>query len=215
MQIIVVPELRVAQFQTFSNKALDITKDLKELAPQVAEAKALYDIFVAGMTRDQASSDKKLLDRTRDKLNTGFFNAVMSEQIFPHESETAKVLDQLVKITDEYGFELSRLTYDEQTAQTDNMLKKIEALDLSALPSLSRWIEPLKTANDNFKAVSDEYFQQLNASKDTKAATEAAEPLVDALNKLFTLLFSHANVTGSAELIKAYKELTTLVSTYK
>ncbi|MBU2887942.1 hypothetical protein KO507_19410 [Gilvimarinus agarilyticus] len=205
----------MAQLQTFTEDVLKITQNLTEISTQVGQVQSHFGTFKGGMTRDQASSDKPTLDRTRDSLNTGFFNGVVSEQMFPHAPAAADLLDQVVKITDDYGFELSRMTYDEQTAQTDNMLQQLEALDLSPLPNLSRWIRPLRTANDNFKQVSDEYFQELNASDETAAATKAAVPLTDALSNLFTLLFAHAQVSGSTELTSAYKELTTLVSTYK
>lgn len=215
MKMITVPTLRMAQLQSLSEKAISITENLPEVAPQVAESKALYETFKDGMTREEASSDKRTLDRTRDNLNSGYFKAVECEQSFPHESAVVQVLDRVVKITENYGFGLNRMTYDEQTAQTDNMLKELEALDLSALPSLSRWLAPIKDANDNFKKVADEYFQGLNASAETTAASKAALPLTEALNNLFTLLFAHAKVSGSAELTSAYKELITLVGTYK
>ncbi|MCV9387044.1 DUF6261 family protein [Reichenbachiella ulvae] len=215
MEVLKMPRLRMAQLQTLTNGVLKTTEDLKEVAAPVAEVQSRFLVFKDGMTRSDASSDKETLDRTRDNLNTGFFNGVLSEQFFTHEPAVAKVLDQVVKITNDYGFGLSRLSYDEQTAQTDNMLKKLEALDLSALPSLSRWLEPIKTANENFKQVTDEYLGELNSAGETTAAYKAAEPLAEALNQLFTLLFAHAQVSGSPELTKAYKELVTLVDTYK
>lgn len=68
-------------------------------------------------------------------------------------------MDKLVNITGGYGFGLSKLSYDEQTAQTDNMLKELEALDLTPLAGVVRWIVPLKTANDAFKSVTVDYFK--------------------------------------------------------
>lgn len=215
MKMITVPKLRIAQLQTFTEGVLNITNGLTEVATQVAAVQTQFDTFKSGMTREAASSEKETLDRTRDSLNSGFFKQVEAEQLFAHESAAADLLSRVVRITSDYGFGLNRLSYDEQTAQTDNMLRELEALDLATLPGVARWLAPLKTANDNFKAVSEAYFKELTTSSETTAATKAAVPLTDALNNLFTILFAHAQISGSAELTTAYKELITLVGTYK
>ena len=124
-------------------------------------------------------------------------------------------MDKLVNITGGYGFGLSKLSYDEQTAQTDNMLKELEALDLTPLAGVVRWIVPLKTANDAFKSVTVDYFKMATQLAETVAASNAALPLTDALNDLFTMLFAHVQITGTDELIRAYKELITQVEAYK
>ncbi|MEQ8469802.1 MAG: DUF6261 family protein [Marinoscillum sp.] len=215
MQMINVPKLRMAQLQTFTEGVLKTTKDLAEVSEQVGEVQTRFDAFKDGMTREDASSDKETLDRTRDLLNSGFFKNVEAEQFFPHEAAAADMLKKVLKVTNDYGFRLNKLTYDEQTAQTDNMLKELEALDLTALPGLSRWLVPLTTANDNFKAVADAYFKELTASGDTIAATKAAPPLTDAINNLFTMLFAHVKISGSEAITAAYKELITQVEAYK
>ncbi|WP_258097631.1 DUF6261 family protein [Marinoscillum pacificum] len=215
MKMITVPQLRIAQLQTFTEGVLSTTANLSEVSAQVADVQAHFDAFKEGMIRAKAISDKPMLDRTRDSLNSGFFKSVEAEQLFPHKGGAKELLDDLVKITSEYGFRLYRMTYDEQTAQTDNMLKELEGLKLGPLPAVSRWIAPLKAANDAFKATTVEYFKDVTASGDTEAATSTAPALTDSINKLFTMLFAHVQISGSEALIQAYKELITQVDAYK
>ncbi|UXP32322.1 hypothetical protein N6H18_18445 [Reichenbachiella agarivorans] len=118
-------------------------------------------------------------------------------------------------ITDKYGLELSRLPYDEQTAQTDNMIAQLEAIDLSLLPAVQRWIALIKTANDNFKVTVVTYLKGQTEDSDTAAASIAAIPLGDALKALFTIHFAHAQVSKTDTLVNAYKELTFLVNSYR
>lgn len=215
MQMIKVPKLRWAQLQSFTESVLNTTKDLAEVSAQVTAVQSHFEAFKEGMTRAEASSNKPVLDRTRDGLNSGFFKGVESEQLFPHDDAIRQLLNEVVQITSEYGFGLNRLSYDEQTAQTDNMLRELDALDLTLLPAVSRWLAPIRTANNEFKSISEAYIKELTASGETLAATNAAPALVDALNDLFTMLFAHAQISGSEALITAYKELITQVDAYK
>jgi len=215
MQLITVPKLRIAQLQSFTQSVLDITEGLSEISAQVTAVNTQFELFKAGMTRSDAESDKLTLDRTRDNLNSGFFKNVQAEQLYPYDADTLLLLSEIVKVTNEYGFGLSRLTYDEQTAQTDNMLSRLAALDMTPFPALSRWLPLIQTANDNFKAASEDYYQALTDSGETDAATIAAPPLTDALSNLFTILFSYVQIAATDELTRAYKELITLTETYK
>lgn len=215
MQMITVPKLRMAQLQTFTEGILKTTADLTEVAPQVAEVNSKLQVFLDGMTKATASSNKFVLDRTRDELNSGFFKGVESEQLFPHAPEVASVLQQVVGIASRYGFGLNRLSYDEQTAQTDNMIKALEELDLTQLPNLSRWLAPIQAANTEFKSISEAYYKDLTAAGETSAASNAAPALTDAINALFTMLFAHVQISGSETLTTAYKELITQVEAFK
>ncbi len=215
MQMINVPKLRMAQLQTFTEGVLKTTTNLAEVAPQVADVKAKLTVFLDGMTKATASSNKSVLDRTRDELNSGFFKGVESEQLFPHAADVAKLLSQVVGITSRYGFGLNRLSYDEQTAQTDNMIKELEVLKLNKLPNISRWLAPMKAANAEFKSLAEAYYKDLTAAGETSAASHAAPALTDAINALFTMLFAHVQISGSETLTTAYKELITQVESFK
>lgn len=215
MQMITVPKLRMAQLQTFTEGILKTTANLTEVAPQVADVESKLTVFLDGMTKATASSNKSVLDRTRDELNSGFFKGVESEQMYPHTPEVASVLRQVVSITSQYGFGLNRLSYDEQTAQTDNMIKELEKLDLTSLPNITRWLAPIKAANAEFKSISEAYYKDLTAAGETSAASNAAPALTDAINALFTMLFAHVQISGSEALTTAYKELITQVEAFK
>jgi len=214
--MIFLPQIRLAQLQTLTEGTLRITENLTEVAPQVQALNTAFTSFQTGMVKSTSTSNKKTLDRTRDLINTGFFKSVEAEQLYPYEDAAPKTaVTKLVTIANKYGMKLNRMTYDEQTAETDNLITELEATDLSALPAVLRWIPLMKTANTNFKLTVKTYLEDQTQAGDTEAATKAAIPLENALKELFTILFAHVHVTKTATLVNAYKELTTLVNTYR
>lgn len=211
-----LPQLRLAQLQTLTEGVLQITQNLTEVSAQVEAVKAAYTSFQKGMTKATAASDKKTLDRTRDFLNSGFLKGVESEQLYPHtEADAQQALADVGAIASKYNYELSRLTYDEQTAETDNMITELEALDLSSLPHIERWVAVIKEANTAFKNLVKTYIEEKTAADNTEAATIAAIPLQDALSNLFTIHFAHVQISQTEALITAYQELNTLVDSYR
>lgn len=216
MEMIILPALRLAQLQTVTTSVIEYTENLTEVESEVGKVQSAFTNFQQGMTKGSVASDKKTLDKTRDRLNTGFFTSVEAEQYFPQQEEaTQQLLAEVVRITDKYGFGLSRLSYDEQTASTDNMIEELEALDLTSLPTISRWLAPVKAANEDFRQGVKNYLEVLTTSKDTEAAYKAAEPLTDALNELFKMLFAHVKVSNTEPLVSAHKSIATLVDSYR
>ena len=216
MEMIKLPRVRMAQLQTLTEGVIQLTENLGEVAAQVQTVKTNFTNFKEGMIKNAAASNKKMLDRTRDRMIAGFFKSMDSEEVYPHTEPPVKTtLEKAVAVVDKYRYELNRMTYDEQTSETDNLLKELETIDLNILPAVQRWIVPMKTANDNFKQTVKSYLEEQTEASDTSAASAAAIPLEDALNALFTLLFAHVHVSKSETLIKAYKELITLVDSYR
>ncbi|MEQ8549279.1 MAG: hypothetical protein RIC03_15315 [Cyclobacteriaceae bacterium] len=73
MEIIRLPQMRLAQLQALTENTVTITQDLPEVAAQVAAVELALENFLKGMTKSNAASNKKTLDRTRDFLNSGFY----------------------------------------------------------------------------------------------------------------------------------------------
>lgn len=216
MQTINLPQVRLAQLQTLTESVIGITQPLTEVAAQVQNVTEAFTAFQEGMTKTTSASNKKTLDRTRDLINSGLFKSVEAEQFYPHDADEAKTaVSHVVACVNKYGYELNRLSYDEQTAETDNMVTELEALDLSTLPAVERWIALIKSANESFKLTTKAYLQQQTQAGDTEAASKAAVPLENALNELFTILHAHVLITKTDALINAHKELTTLVNSYR
>lgn len=215
MEIITLPRLRLAQLQTLADDTLKITARFVQVADKQAQANTAYEQFKEAMKKDEANSNKKTLDRSRDALNSGFFAGVRSEQNFPHEAETQSTLNKVLKVTDKYGLMLNRLSYDEQTAETDNMVAELEAIDFGALAHLSRWIPLIKEANGSFKEGSEKYLNSKVSVEDQASATALAPTLEHELEGLYTLMFAHAQVSQDDELANAYKKLTALVDAYR
>jgi len=211
-----MPRVRMAQLQTLTENVVRITENLTEVAPQVQSINTAFITFQEGMTKSASASNKKTLDRSRDLLNSGLFRNIEAEALFPHDSPVvSNAVDEVVTISQKYGLELNRLSYDEQTAETDNLIAELEALDLGLLPNIERWIPFIKAANNSFKETVEAYLEDQTEASDTKAATIAAIPLENSLHELFTMLFAHVNVTQTEALIVAYKELTTLINSYR
>ncbi len=215
MEILSLPQLRLAQLQNLTERLLPIVKGIEQLAPQVHQIGNAFDTFQRGMVRKGASSDKPSLDRTRDQYISGLLHEVQAEQYFPHVSETADVLKQIIGVTSKYGFGLTRLPYNEQTAQTDNMLSELETLDLSQLPHLARWLDPIRLANDTFKQAVKEYLEGEVRTADIASATAAAPALEEAVRTLFAVLFAHLQIARTEQLEQAYKEIAQLTASYR
>lgn len=215
MKLITMPRIRLAQLQTLTEDIIQIVTPLTEVSSETAALSDAFSVFQQGMVKNQAYSDKFTLDSSRDNITSGFFKSVESELLFPVEESSKNQLEEVVSIAEKYGFQVNRLSYNEQTAQTDNMLTELKALDLSAFPGLERWITPIQDANTAFKTASHDYLEDVVEADETPTASSAAITVQEAIKKLFTMLFAHLQVSASDALISAYKELDTLVDSYK
>lgn len=219
MKLIVTPRLRLAQLQTFAESTITICQDIPSLETARITVTNVLEKLKKGMIRDQASADKKQqLDNIRDKYNSGFFAAIDSESLFPHNDQQAiQTITDLNSLTNKYGYKLNRWSYDEETAQIDNMLADITKIDLSPLngTGIARWIPLLQEANNSFKSATSEYISDSAEVSTSAAAGSYALELKKALDNLFTILFALATLDPSEELITAYNELETLVEAQK
>ena len=216
MEIIILPQFLLADLQSFSESLVPIVDPLPQIAPQVQTFKDKLAVFQDGMTKKQASSDKKTMDKTRDRLISGLLDGVQSEQQFTYEEATViEQLKEIVAIADRYGYELTRLPYNQQSAETDNFVKELEGVPLSQFPALERWIAPIKAANAAFKAEVSEYADDKSEASDTEAAYLAAPALENAIKSIFTLLVAHRQVADTEELKAAYKKIIARLSSYR
>jgi hypothetical protein len=171
------------------------------------------------MTKDEASaSEKYALDKVRDDLISGFFKDIAAESYFPHENqETATVVSELNKIADKYGLEITRLSYNIETATVINMLSDIDKLDLSPLngDGLLRWPPLIREANDKFVTASNTFVSDTVESAEMAAASKLAPELRKQLEELFKELFAHAVLNKDAEIIKLHTTIDELVDSFK
>ncbi|MBN2639002.1 MAG: hypothetical protein JXR65_07935 [Bacteroidales bacterium] len=218
MEIINLPRLRVNQLQTLCENSLKICEPIAEIVSATEKVKAARDAFAAGMLKSKASSGKKELDLLRDALMSGFTKAIHAEQMFPHDDPAAvATIKSITLAVDKYGSKIKNLPYDEESAAIDNLLADIEAIDLQPLAGsgLSRWIEPLKTANNEFKTAVQEYVSDLAEVSQIEAATSLAPALIDALEGMYTLLYAHIKINPTEQLTIAYAELNKLIAGYR
>ena len=216
MEIITLPQMPLADLQSFSESLVPVVEPLPQIAPQVQSFKDAFAVFQKGMTKQDASSDKKTLDKVRDDLIGGLLYGVQSEQLFPYQEKSVKdALKKIVDIADKYGFELTRLRYNQQSSKTDNFIKELEGANISQFPALERWIAPIKKANADFKGEVSEYFDEQTAASDTTAAYLTAPALENAIKSIFTLLVAHRQVADTPELKAAYKKIAKMVAAYR
>ncbi len=216
MDIISIPQLKLGQLQSLTESSLSITASLTAVVVERQKVEDAFNTFLEGMKKEGANSDKSTLDKTRDNLLAGFFFSVKAEEYFPNGDESvAAALKQLRELTESYGFKITRLPYDEETSAIDNLISRVEAIDLTTLGHVARWLELIKTANENFKEASKDYLEQRVDSAALDSASEAAPVLLTQLENLYTMLFANAKVSVDDAQIRAYSELSELVNTYR
>ncbi len=214
--MISIPRLRMAQLQTLTESAIALVTPIAIVSDQVAVVQAEFDKFKESLQKDQAASDKKTMDQARDRLISGFMFDVKAEDNYPHDDTTVLTAVQDVRrIADRYSMGVNRLPYNEQSAQVDNMLGELAKVDATSIPTISRWLDPIRTANEDFKNASTEYVKDVAATAQLPSASAVAPDLLNALEGLFTLVVAHAQVSPTDELQEAYLQLTTLVDTYR
>lgn len=216
IKMISIPRLKLAQLQTLTESALSIASPIALVADQIAETQTVFDDFKEGLLKDQAASDKKTLDQTRDKLISGFMLGVKAENNFGHDDAgILTTLREVTRVADKYGTAIIRLSYNEQSARVDNMLEELSRIDLTNVPTVSRWIDPIRDANENFKVASTDYVKEIASTTQFASASTIAPDLLNKLEGLFTLLFAYAQVSPTEELTKTYAVLSTLVDSYR
>ena len=216
IKMIAVPRLRLAELQTLTESTLSIAAPVPVVAEELSALQATFDKFLEGLQKDRAASDKATLDKTRDQIISGFLLHVRAEDNFPYDDATFRnTIRNIRRITERYGFAITRLPYNEQSAQVDNMLGELEKIDMTGLELLSRWFTPIREANEAFKAAADTFVQDIAATAQQDAASTIAPELLTNLESLFTMMFAHAQVSPTEELTKAYLELSVLVDNYR
>lgn len=216
MKMLILPRLKMAELQSFAEGFLSMVQPHPELTAQVQAVTQSYDVFKKGMLKNQASSEKKTLDRTRDVYISGLLYTIVAEKAFPHTDPAwVKMLEEVEHVTEKYGFALNKLPYNEQSAQTDNLLDELEALDLSGYSSIARWLDPIREANEAFKIASSAYLASQAEEAGTISASEAASGLEDSINAVFKILFAHMQISKTEKLEKVYQELRALIDSYK
>ncbi len=215
MELLTLPDLRLGQLQTVGESSIDICKDFTELAPELVKVNGSFDTFRQGMLRDKASAEKKReLDLSRDHKVSGFMNVTFEEKKFPNKDEAVlNTHKKLLKIINNYGRKITRLSRAEETAAIDNLLADIAMMDVTPLvpTGIPRWIPEIATANEEYKKAAKEYIDDSTDDDAIKSASSLAPALEDDLDDLYAMLYATIKRTPSKELKKAYAKLEKLI----
>lgn len=115
-------------------------------------------------------------DEQRDQLYTGFKGIVTVWARYHYDSEKKAAAEVLVNSLAHYtnGKELTRLPYQEETAELTALLGDLQTNESAALATLAltEWVNRMQTANNNF---AEQYIAR------TKELSEQQQGIVDAL----------------------------------
>lgn len=219
MELLTLPRLRNQQLQTVSEDSFKICNGLPQLEDPLAKLNQKLELFKVGMTKEKASaSNKKELDNDRDNLTVNFIKAVFAESQFPYTDQLAvEALNQVVKVVKNYGFKITRLSFNEESAALDNLISDLKKIDFTPLAAsgLSRWIPLIEEANKQFKDAVKEYIDSSANTTLVDSATAVAPSLMDALESLYTMLYAHLKLNATKELEMAYAQLQILLNSYR
>lgn len=215
MKLLNVPRFRLAILQALCENTLIICKDIAEVTIEYGIVDVTLQDFKKGMTKDQASAEDKFrLDKNRDKFISGFMSGVNAEEKFPNEDAgILKALGALLKIIQKYDFKITRLSYYEETVAIDNMLTDIGKIDISPLDPIGipRWIPVITQANKEFIDATTKFVSDSHEAATRKAASKLVPTLEDALEELYTQMFSVIRTSPTDQLRKAYGKLEFLI----
>ena len=218
MEIITLPRLRIAELQSLTEATLKICEPLTEVEEQKQQVEKEFVPFKEGVLKSKAVAEKTVVDKVRDRYNSGFFFDIKAETYYPYTDKAAiETVNKLKALSKKYGTKINRLPFNEETAAVDNCMADADKIDLSPLTSqaIGRWIPLIKEANQHFKEVAKEFVEDSTAVASLESATAVAPGLVDAIEELLIQIFSVIRVTPSDALKKAYSELDTLVNSYR
>lgn len=215
MKLLSLPSVPLAALQSLTERTIKIVTPITVVAPQLDVVKETLGKFEEAMIKESGASNKKTMDRKRDVLITGLMNNVNAEQAYPHAGEISIALDQVVAVVDKYGLALKRLLYDKQTAETDNLLAELEKLNLTNLESIARWIAPIQEANENFKLAAADYLGMKVDAAERTAAYLLSPSVEAALDDLFRMMFAQMLIAKTDDIERAYKELETLLDSFR
>ncbi len=125
------------------------------LAEKHSALEPLYTKLTAVFKQDRGSDLTREiieLDKTRDSDYNGIRGVVGSYASHHHDEATKNLAAALLKVLESHGSNLARLSYQEQTAATEDIVNKVEQNHADALSTLNLtgWFNHMKTTNQQF-----------------------------------------------------------------
>lgn len=212
IEMITLPRMRLAQLQSFTESFQEIVEPVTVLAPQALEVATAFTAFQESMSDDGPTSEKRALDKVRDRYISCLLDTIENEKHYPHDDAGKATVDQVAAIADRYGHDITRLPYDDQSSATHNMLNAMEEVGLSGMHSIERWVIVARAANETFKESANTFRKDQLAAP--VSGTKAAPALESAMQKLFSVLYAKRLLGDTEELQKVHEELQALVDDY-
>lgn len=160
------------------------------------------------INRETELSNNQGVDAVRDTKTRAIYHMsnALSYSSTKEESECATVV---IDILDNYGLEIIRKSYDQQTADTNSLLSDLDKPEVTALidkvPTLRNMIEELREANENMKkTVIDNSASRLN-SDSLPSATKLSPIILEMLNNELIPVIDSLSKISPNEYLETYR----------
>lgn len=211
MEEVKIPRLRHNEMQFVGESTVRICSGQELLTQALQIVIKFLGAFKAARQKEKISQSKSELDRWRDRLVTGMMYHFRSELYYPYVDEELKASTEHIRALYKKYLPTSHLPYKEETAAVDNLIVELEKIGQEVLTemNLTRWITPLKNANQAFKEADDATIEK--EATDSPCATEIVGDLIKALNDLYALVYAHARIGENEEIIITQRKLEELI----
>lgn len=187
------PNIRIGEADSASDaivrhyEAETALADDTALAEIMAEIRDLSAKITTAIKSDKVVSNLDEADRERDEAVKNLSTLLNGYAVLPAKKEQAA---KLLAVFAKYGSDITRGTYEKESSDIESMLEDFAAADAAEaakdLEGAADFIQEIRAAEDNFKAVRDSYKNATNSRG--ASATSLKKPLVNAVNKLVQYL---------------------------
>ena len=208
-----IPRLRLMQLHALAESSLDLTAAFAELTEQRTKVQEAYQLFKAGLKKNQASAKEKAqLDHERDALFYGMKYELKGELAYPlHNEVSQNVFKALLSAVHKYGSNLPKLPQNEESMALSSFLDVVKDIPALENTHIYRWIPLLEEANNAFREASGEYLHNKSTAIDVSSASESAPELKKALEQLYVKMFAHLHVSDNPEMSRSYSQIKILI----
>ncbi len=198
--------IRVAELSGTATNILQTYADLSPIEDEtlqsiIDELDGQNKEMILALEKDKVISELEKYDEARDRAYINIYYFMKGQELAAFSSFYAQVktvYDTVMK----YGLRITRLSYNEQTAQINSFLADLESEEnvaaLKTISQISGLIQILTTAQREFEQAYSRYLSKLNERKGQKNASEIKPKLLFILNdKLVVYMRSAATFTAN------------------
>lgn len=202
-------------FQTMTNiKSFVDKENAKELGIEAPKAVfyakiTALDEALKPLAKSELTQKLHLLDTQRDEALVGFLGHCRAFINFPDEAKSQAAQKLLLNV-EKYGKNIQNKPLKEETAIITNLLQDLATSELQQAVSLigaEKWIENLRTANEQFAKIHNDRTQEQSLIE-TGKTKEARQELQEAFKVLVQTINALALING----VEKYQNIINLIN---